>query len=588
MKKIFTILASVSVLSSVCSSAQTFNPRVEVTNAFEGKVVEASKQVLPLNVPDSLMKFQYQIDYSVFDNPYKGSYEFQPYKITMKPDAAPSGYRSLYASIGCGYSLHPELDLVYSPRFKKYPVRLSLYDNFRGFIGDYSHLGMLQDGLILEVGKKADRPNKGFVLDNKAGADVVYEFAGMTLEFDGGYRVFATDDTLSCHFLQLAEAKVKLMPLDPNHADIFYGGSLYVNAGKDDYSALVSGRHKLGVNNMGADASFGKNVGARSAVVADLSIETVVYSGVHEASVTRFGIAPKFRTSWKSGLASLGINLSDLKGNDHPLDGSDFTAFSHASEILYPDVHVKQYIVPEHLAFYADVTGGDNVNCYTSMLRDNPFFNPKMVVPFMDSSSDRMDAVAGFQTDIAGKLHVDLSGGYAIHLNKRCDAVQILENTDYITGDVARYLTSFNQYCDYNSIHGDMSFIWKSSRVDVDGHFRYEKTDLADNGWFAVAPSEYSGRVSAAYNWNHKAYAGIIVEAASERNGYMSIGQDPDNFYMVSIPGWIDLGLYGSYRINNRWTAWLKAGNLLGQSVHRYFLHPEKGPYATVGISFSI
>ena len=87
MKKLYFVAVSIFALSSVLASAQTFNPRVEVENTYEGKIIEAGKQVLPMSVPDSLYKFQYQLDYSVFDNPYRGSYHFQPYKIEMKPDA---------------------------------------------------------------------------------------------------------------------------------------------------------------------------------------------------------------------------------------------------------------------------------------------------------------------------------------------------------------------------------------------------------------------------------------------------------------------------------------------------------------------
>ena len=102
MKK--TLLAvTFFALAGLSLSAQTFNPRVEVENTYEGKIVEAGKQALPMSVPDSLYKFQYKLDYTVFDNPYKGSYKFQPYSIEMKPDAAPSdaaGSMSISAPAG--------------------------------------------------------------------------------------------------------------------------------------------------------------------------------------------------------------------------------------------------------------------------------------------------------------------------------------------------------------------------------------------------------------------------------------------------------------------------------------------------------
>ena len=77
MKKTFFAII-LFALAAVSASGQTFNPRVEVENTYEGKVVEAGKQPLPMSIPDSLYQFQYQLDYTVFDNPYQGSYKFQP------------------------------------------------------------------------------------------------------------------------------------------------------------------------------------------------------------------------------------------------------------------------------------------------------------------------------------------------------------------------------------------------------------------------------------------------------------------------------------------------------------------------------
>ena len=75
-KTLFAII--LFALAAASASAQTFNPRVEVENTYEGKIVEAGKQALPMSVPDSLYQFQYKLDYTVFDNPYQGSYKFQP------------------------------------------------------------------------------------------------------------------------------------------------------------------------------------------------------------------------------------------------------------------------------------------------------------------------------------------------------------------------------------------------------------------------------------------------------------------------------------------------------------------------------
>lgn len=593
MKK--TLLAvTFFALAGLSLSAQTFNPRVEVENTYEGKIVEAGKQALPMSVPDSLYKFQYKLDYTVFDNPYKGSYKFQPYSIEMKPDAAPSDARRLYVNLGAGWSLHPELDLVWSPSFKRQPLKLSVYDRFRGFWGNYGLMHYQDDFKVL---RKPLTASPGYVLDNKAGADLRYEFSHVALEVDGGYHLFMSQDTLSNHFLQLGEAEIRLLPLDPNKADYFYGGRFYVNAGQDRMSSLMSSRHKLGVNDMGADLRFGAPVGSRARVLVDLGIESAIYSGLLDAAVTRAWATPRFTYRWGSGFAELGAKVSYLKGNDNTGKKETFVVFSdsvfgHKSDYIYPAVKVKQYLIPEQLAVYAKAVGGDEIHNYSDLLRENPFSDPLAVIFNMDSSSERVNAAAGFEGDIAGRFQFDLHGGYAVVHNGRCDAIEYTSRwyqdpEGRWQGD---YLSGYFNYCDYNRWYGDFSFLWKSPRLDIDGHFLYQDTDLVNRGYLAVSPARFSGELRAVYNWNRQAFAGLSVEAASRRNGIAAIAFRPGmiSSHDVQVAGWVDLGLYGRYVVKPWLAVWAKAGNLLGQSVQHYFLHPEKGPYGTIGVSFNL
>ena len=80
---------NVLTLSLVCGglSAQNLNPTVSVTREYQGKLMEVSKPSVKMAVPDSLTEFNLKFDYSVFENPYKGSYEFKPYNMDMRPES---------------------------------------------------------------------------------------------------------------------------------------------------------------------------------------------------------------------------------------------------------------------------------------------------------------------------------------------------------------------------------------------------------------------------------------------------------------------------------------------------------------------
>ena len=74
-----------AALMSVAALAQNLDPTVEVSRAYEGTLVEVHKPTQVMAVPDSVQRFRLDFDYSVFDKPYKGSYEFSPYMTSMRP-----------------------------------------------------------------------------------------------------------------------------------------------------------------------------------------------------------------------------------------------------------------------------------------------------------------------------------------------------------------------------------------------------------------------------------------------------------------------------------------------------------------------
>ena len=72
-RNIFTFVVAFATFAGY-ASAQNLDPVVEVNRAYEGKLMEVHKPVLDMAVPDSIMRFDLDFDYSVFESPYKGSY----------------------------------------------------------------------------------------------------------------------------------------------------------------------------------------------------------------------------------------------------------------------------------------------------------------------------------------------------------------------------------------------------------------------------------------------------------------------------------------------------------------------------------
>ena len=156
---------TVLVFSVLCGglSAQNLNPTVSVSREYQGKLMEVSKPAVKMAVPDSLTEFNLKFDYSVFENPYKGSYDFKPYNMDMRPDAEPYSGRKFYLKAGAGWRLRPELDLVWEPSLGK-RFRMDVYASHHSFIGNYDRISYDANTLC-----KSGETWKGYDMDTRAG-----------------------------------------------------------------------------------------------------------------------------------------------------------------------------------------------------------------------------------------------------------------------------------------------------------------------------------------------------------------------------------------------------------------------------------
>ena len=135
MKRRHILCALAAILAAInMANAQNLNPTISVTRAYEGKLLDVNKPQIQMGVHDSLTRFNLDFDYSVFDNPYKGSYAFKPYILDMRPEPNPYTGRKIYLRAGAGWQLRPDFDFVWEPEMHN-RTRLSVYASHISYIG---------------------------------------------------------------------------------------------------------------------------------------------------------------------------------------------------------------------------------------------------------------------------------------------------------------------------------------------------------------------------------------------------------------------------------------------------------------------
>ena len=578
------ICAALLMAAGVELKAQNLDPTVVVDRAYEGKLVEFHKPSLEMAVPDSVMRFDLDFDYSVFDSPYKGSYEFNPYLLSMKPDVSADDAGKFYLRAGAGYQLHPELDMVWSPIAGKTSesVNLDVYARHRSFIGNYEQIGLVDNQLT--SGKSVW---KGFDLDSKAGAALVYDWASGKLGVDVGYYGLHQKDVEWKRGYNAVDASFGISSKNLDYKQFFYDIFADYRHAYDHTSVAAGAARIVRENDLGVDVTLGSGLKKGGAFHLGLGMDMASYTGRVEAIAADVKLSPKYL--YKKGVlsAELGLKVQTVLG-DTTLTGFDFPA---KEQYVYPDVKLRVNVLPKYLALFLKADGGTDIVSYSSLLERNHHVNlsvPGVVKNYPESfdrkpdvmgykmgvNVKRVDASAGFEGRIGARFSYVLSGGYVNYAEGVLDAV-------YDMVSPVTKLVAGVEYQPYQKTFASVQWLYKGESFSADGKVTYSNSfGQAFEGYSAcLKPSALSGDVAFEYNYSRRIFFGADCSFATAR----SCG----NSY-VTIPGYADLGVSLEYVTSRNLSLWARGGNLLGMTIQRVPLYAESGVYFTAGICLNL
>ena len=535
MKKSIFAFAALALCATL--SAQNINQSVQVTNDYVTRFADFQKQGGALQVPDSLYRFDYKFDYSVFDTPYKGAYEFSPYAIRVTPEARPYDGRTLYVRAGAGFTFHPQFELAWQA-LRREDLTLGVYAGAGGYAGKYRSAPGLD-------------PFPGHDLNAHAGIAGQYLLPAARLSYQLGYEgISAGENGAQPAFrsgfnsvLLRAGAASRERPGD----HFFYDA---------DFRFRHSGERYDSVLNVDPAKEENLHLGVSGGPVLDGKYR-ILLDAAFDMDVLRLG-----RQTCNVNLVDLRPHVDFLLGPVR-LDAGvrlDFGQPSAAGQFsLAPDVSARLDLLDVDLSFFAGVSGGQSMQRLYDAKRLNHF-------AFASEASasivrERLRVRAGLDGRWNSRLQYGLEAGYVSY--------------------AGRALASWYGVCpvDYSSVYARAKLSWADERLAVDGNLGYEFLTLPDDV-AAFAPPAYTMDVRGTYNWQRRIFAGAFLEAASVRRA-LSPGLD-------DLGGYANLGLTGEYRIDRRWGAWAEAGNLLGMAIQRFPGYIEKGPYLTVGLTLSL
>lgn len=596
MRKIYLVSAAMLMTAAV-SFGQNFNPTVEVTNTYQGNASEVHKPLLGMNVPDSLLRFDLDFDYEVFEKPYQGAYSFKPYMLNMRPAKDAWRGRQLYLKAGAGYTLHPQFEFVYSPE-QSGPFQMSVYAGHRSFWGNYHEIRPeLKDDLYRL--KKSGNGFKGYDALTSAGFDGRYNWDRTILSFGVGYYGLAAKDTVMSRSYNAFDFNARVRSNNDADSYFLYDVALRGRVAGDnlDLAPFSLKMSDGGLNEISADkqsenwfsfnALAGPVLDTRRSIFVGVEAESGSYGRFYDGNIGRVALVPSYRLKSGRWNLNLGVRLELMFRNE----ASDSLVFGKMGggkgQIIYPEAHVS-FAAGNNVALYSDATGGSRLNTYSSQISGNHHKNPSFLAPrgagiittMVDNTVEKLNAKVGVRGNIASLFQFDVDGGVGLYENALMES-GVFANDGGLVPSVA--------YSDINLIYADVVLGLRSNRLKVDADFRYRGVSFPgkDEPNLGFKLPKYSGGLSAAYDISSRLYAGVVVEASSWREGKCASAVSKD-LEKVRVPGYVDLGVNCGYRFNRKLELWLESGNLLCQAIQRNPFYAEKGLWVTAGVSLNL
>ena len=599
MRKSIIILLALAL--ALQSAAQNVNPTVQVTNDYQTRMSSVSKMSVPVNVPDSLYDFDYEFDYSVFDSPYRGAYEFSPYAVKMTPSSKPLDLNKFYLKAGAGYTLHPELEFVFSP-FEKGSFDLSLFGKADGYYGKYNNL---DESTLKALSDKYD----GHDFSDNAGVRGQYNYKRGNISFevghDGVFASMAPQDDGANTIYNSIYGQVRAKSSGGRGSYFFYDACVSYRYGAEQFhhhDYLDGGYRKdagLKENDILVTGSIGPVIASRYRLLIDAGFELVKQNDANLTSRSEqlVTLAPKFQFALGPVEFSAGARM----------DYSDKFRIA-------PDVHAQVGISEKAFVIYADLAGGDKLNTYHSYKTTNHHFDSgyETLDNSYVASHNPLLAQFGVRGGAGGHFQFDVNAGYGIYQSVPFSSALTAVGSNYLN-PIYTTVDAYNLWpfstgafiesirlLNYNAFHAELKLGWHSERFDADADVLYRKsfaaTPTVSNEDIASPPTwadpcydipAVSGDIRLRYNINGRIFFGVTASGQTKQYLVKSTVAS-DASVPQSVDGFVDLGVFGEYKFGNHFNFWVKGGNLLCQPVRRSLTFVDKSPFATVGISLTL
>lgn len=303
------------------------------------------------------------------------------------------------------------------------------------------------------------------------------------------------------------------------------------------------------------------------------------------AASTEFGNTKDVNTSVTNNLLRLNpyirLETNGVKINAGINFVQEFGTVSKSH--IFPAVTADFTLIPDYLQVFAEVKGDVNRNSMKDLTDENPFLNSNI---YIKNSIEKLSFSAGIKG----------TGGPGFGYKVRVYRKEIT--------DMPLFVNNYNDPTRFDVIYdfGNTKVLGLEGELSVQVSDQLKWTGKLNLEDYKPASEQYSWfkpqlRISSnlLYNITDKIgfNAAVAIQDASNAKVYTAA---PANPYLIpnpaietvaNIKGFVDLGIGATYKINDRFSAFLKANNLLNNKYSRYLYYQAIGVNVFGGISYS-
>ena len=285
------------------------------------------------------------------------------------------------------------------------------------------------------------------------------------------------------------------------------------------------------------------------------------------------GVSPSYQIKEDDLTLDLGVSLYYL--NDTEASKNKF--------YIYPNITATYRMVNEILIAYGGIVGELIQNSYYDFAKENAFVSPTLMITPTDQ---QYKAYVGLKGKLSNSMSYNIRGNYYAENN-----TALLRSNPALIGETENY-----QYGNsYGVVYDDVSTLSIFGELNVDVNRNFSLGIKAE--YFSYSTDKE------AEAWNRPDFeASLFMDVQIDEHWYAGanlyyVGERMDQSYVVDplinssptiivLESYFDANAHLGYRINDKWSAYVKANNIANQDYQRWLNYPVQGIQFLAGTTY--